>query len=335
MDQQVEIPKSKPTRELIFATEPGSLLASIESDRLVINDSDDDFRGAPTELDLYAMSIMTIKSGYENTIMVEQESDGATLSKFRKGVRGGVPRVFRSSQNNKGVKFHTHPVTQDRGVYGSIKLPVVSLFEFLPSAWIEHSDFPGLEQRQKEIGDFEPNSTLLGMGYGETLNIIWSGGFTFYLGSKHLPRHLYIVDRMKQKLGVPDNKLAFSGKEHEYWRVLVGELAGKNFQGEEELDFPITKLLSDKGFTILMRNEQVFNKMTSCFLVMDWRKIMELKSEYRTVENIIFGDGLEKIICALGQEQLLVEENLTIHPNLAEANHSTKEVTTKVKLRRD
>ena len=98
------------------------------------------------------------------------------------------------------------------------------------------------------------------------------------------------------------------------WKIMSGEKGGTSFNQKEFPQAIDDKFTMEEDVVLLSHNER--NIGTRYFLHLSWDKLKELEPVYGGVDNLFFGDGLDKLTKHLGI-------NVYHEPNMAKAARKT------------
>lgn len=224
--------------------------------------------------DLKELAVKTQESAAEYGVSIYQTIEDKSGSVYTVGEGTSIyepePPSELRGKIKSGVFVHCHPVRSNERSDDGRTLHI------LPSG---NGFFSG---------DFEASiqSRVIG-GY---LNIASEYGMTMFIGIEGISRDDEVVRKLRKKF-----KGSYLGKQ-KVWKIITGERAGTAFVNSEFEEAVNDKLSMGDDVLLFSNTEELGVRY---FLHLSWEKLEELKSTYGDLNNLCFGDGLEKLVGAL------------------------------------
>lgn len=210
------------------------------------------------EMQEYGVSVYSTTNGEKKTLFTK--SDG--LSIFKPEVPYEIKGKIKES-----VFIHCHPIVREERVESGRSLHI------LPSG---HGGFEG---------DFA--ASLWSPSGGNYLNIASEYGLTMNIGVQGISR----VDDLTRTLR--ERNRAYKLANEAVWKVYSGEKAGMSFNQDEFPQAVTDKFVINEEVLLLSHTERAIGE--KYFLHLSWNKLKELEPIFGGMENLFFGDGLDKL----------------------------------------
>lgn len=188
---------------------------------------------------------------------------------YVKGETGSIREPPKPADVLRGVFFHTHFNTTHRHLLWpkSWINPIQLSWEMLPSdAGIEHA--------------FES----------------WAGDITANFSTRTLGGYLNIASPfgLVMRVGVMEGE---SNKrlDDSQWEIMIGTQRGKIFTAKERI-FDHTSVPDP----MMVWSHKWPHAKTSFYLLLSWDEVSKLNQTFGDLENLCFGDGVEKLVKELG-----------------------------------
>ena len=220
--------------------------------------------------DLKELAIKTQESAVEYGVSIYQTTDGKSGSVYTVGEGTSIyepepPKELRGKIKS-GVFVHCHPIRNNE------RPDVGRTLHVLPSG---NGFFSG---------DFE--ASIMSRVIGGYLNIASEYGLTMFVGIVGISRDEKVVRDLRKKF-----KKNYLGKQ-KIWKIISGERAGTALVNSEFEEAVYDKLSMNEDVLLFSNTEELGVRY---FLHLSWEKLEELKSAYGDLNNLCFGDGVEKL----------------------------------------
>ncbi|MFC1727263.1 hypothetical protein ACFL0Y_01950 [Patescibacteria group bacterium] len=182
-----------------------------------------------------------------------------------KAIREPRPPERLWEKIQSGVFIHTHPLKEKY----LLKKPDVPMGA-LPS---RSGDIP---------------ASLLASYIGTYLNVATVYGLVMNIGAEGIDRSEHVVRTLRGRLGVQEQA------KEDVWKVWTGERAGDTLADKKGGEFDDNDLLGRENIVIISHTR--ISGPVSWFLFVSWDKLNELEAVHGGLENICFGDGVQKIV---------------------------------------
>lgn len=218
---------------------------------------------------------------------MQTEEGNRKASTYIKGEKDHIWEPKPPQHTQRGIFFHTHPELKswlNQIIIGSRIRP----WYMLPSDTGFHDMFYKMVSGRG--GDIV--ATVLSARLAGYLNIASPYGLTLRLGEVNDPSNTQLKDSE--------------------WEMLFGSQKGKVVSQPQKLAFDRHPIYDP---VMVWRNRWPHGN-TNFFLLLSWGKLQELTPVFNDLDNICFGDGVEKIAQHL-QLDVVPQANLTAVPRFA------------------
>lgn len=279
-------------------TQPDTLIGQLEKATSI------EFQRMPSIDELEMLAAVGQKKIREYGIQTLKLVDGTVIKTIFKSpdsnrlsiVEPDIPSELKGDIQ-AGVFLHNHPIKQqEENGTGEITLHI------LPSD-----------------GDFENNkypTRVAGLKPGGAMNVTSQYGVTLNIGITGMDREEDIVRRLKYRAGARE-----TAKETNIWKFYNGPRAGEsavNQQSEKVLE---KYSLGNEDILIASHTEYTyFPAMDQAkisplatvrhFIFVSWEKLKQLENSFGGLENLYFGNGVDKLVKAL-ELDIPHEQNLS------------------------
>jgi hypothetical protein len=242
--------------------------------------------GVPSEEDLRELVEYSIQNGNEHGVQVLRLKDDQRLSRWVKG-RGGVitePGLTKDlrEQAEAGIFVHVHNIRTSKS--GS------NLAYALPSEISVPGSFEAITTNDfiytRVYGGGKATSGLL--------NIAHQDGLTLNIARATMPRHLAVVNQLRDWRG-----LGVKNRDLSVWKVRTGDNAGDVFPSSYE-EFQKGYHLNYENSPVVISRLDVDARVDEHFLIMTWEQAKDLRPTYGSLDNLLFGNGLQRLGDRLG-----------------------------------